>query len=128
MAKVRSWKMRARVYRRARWRCENCGAKWPNWFPRKKRTGGSNPPLEIHHRDHNDDNNAFGNLQALCPPCHTYHHGPPRFRCQKVYEKYTAGFSHRPKYRKWDPGTMQWVPGDLLCVHVLGTCDAVYRG
>lgn len=44
------------------YRCEQClGAEWR----------GSPMPLELHHVDGNRLNNTIGNLQILCPNCHS---------------------------------------------------------
>ena len=54
-------------------RCEKCGL--DSWL--------NGPiPLELHHKDGNHYNNAFENLQILCPNCHalepveTFNHKP----------------------------------------------------
>lgn len=43
-------------------KCEMCGRK--TWM-------GNKIPLELHHIDGNRYNNDFGNLQLLCPNCHS---------------------------------------------------------
>ena len=45
-------------------KCQICG-----WSERNKYTG--NIPLEVHHIDGNYRNNNEGNLQLLCPCCHS---------------------------------------------------------
>lgn len=56
----RAWsRIRLAVLSRANWRCEKCG-----------RAGA----LEIHHVNHNPDDNDLGNLEAWCRTEHIEHH------------------------------------------------------
>ena len=50
--------------------CEECG-----WNIRHSVT--NRVPLEVHHRDGNFENNSVGNVQLLCPNCHSL---TPTFR------------------------------------------------
>lgn len=34
--------------------------------------------LDVHHRDHNRENNALENLEVLCPNCHALEHRSPK--------------------------------------------------
>lgn len=47
-------------------KCELCG--YSEWL-------GKEIPLELHHKDGNHLNNAFDNLQILCPNCHAIQEG-----------------------------------------------------
>lgn len=47
-------------------KCELCGCS--EWL-------GFDLPLELHHKDNNHLNNAFENLQILCPNCHSIQEG-----------------------------------------------------
>jgi hypothetical protein len=41
-----------------------------------ERCGVGDTKLHVHHRDHDPTNNAPGNLQTLCVPCHRQSHSP----------------------------------------------------
>jgi len=45
-------------------KCWKCG-----WAEKHPKSG--EPPTQFHHKDGNNDNNSFQNIELLCPNCHS---------------------------------------------------------
>jgi hypothetical protein len=59
-----------RVKTAANWRCCECGRVCYNPIFPSVRKPDRRLVLTVHHKDHDPQNNAPGNLEALCTTCH----------------------------------------------------------
>ena len=76
-----NWKeIATRVKEAARWQCQCCGKKCyrpgerPDNLTRSEWTGAI---LQVHHRNHNPEDNRLSNLMSVCAACHLNLHRSP---------------------------------------------------
>ena len=93
--------VRRSAYKKAKYKCEICGAVGPKW------------PVECHEIWHYDDKNHIQRLlktMALCPNCHTVKH----IGLANIRGLLPKAMKHLQKVNKWNKRTAQIYVNDIF--------------